>query len=554
MLHRRQARYRQTLAFFSRVMVRELWWDFFLPRIGLSALSRRTRPARMRGIARSFRELAVRMGGVLIKVGQFLSSRLDVLPREMTEELSGLQDEVGAESFEAIREVVEAELGAPLAERFEDFDPVPLASASIGQVHGARLRRGAPDDPEPAPVVVKVQRPRIEEIIEADLAAIRVAGGWLQRLQSVRKHANVPALIEEFSRALYEEIDYVHEGKNAERFARNFAHRPEIMVPAVLWSHTTRRVLTLQDVGAIKITDYAAMEAAGVDRAAVADMLLDVYLKQVFEDGFFHADPHPGNLFVLPSAGATHAKKWKLVFVDFGMTGTIAKDTFTALREGLLAVGTKDAGRLVRAFDDLRMLLPGADRELLERACARLLETLWGRSTRDMLGMSDRQIRAFSDEFGELLYDMPFQVPENLILLGRCIGILSGMAAGLNPDFSVWKGLSPYIARMMKESGEGGVRALLKEAEAVFKLLIGLPRRADDLAARMQEGKLEVRTPELQRHLARVEAGIRKLAACIVFAGGLVAGTQLFLGGRQLIAALLGAADFILLLWILLAR
>ncbi len=535
-------------------MIRELWWDFVLPKIGLGGLSRRTRADRMRRIARSFRELAVSMGGVLIKVGQFLSSRLDVLPREITAELAGLQDEVEPETFEAIRAVVEAEFGAPLAESFEDFDPLPLASASIGQVHRARLRPGVPEAPESGSVVVKVQRPHIEDIVEADLAAIRVAGGWLRRLRSVRRHADVPALIEEFSRTLYEEIDYLHEGKNAERFARNFAERPEIVVPAVHWTHTTRRVLTLQDVSAIKITDYAAIEAAGVDRAAVADKLLDVYLKQVFEDGYFHADPHPGNLFILPAAGPAPAKGWKLVFVDFGMTGTIAADTFSALREGLLAIGTRDAARLVRAFDGLRMLLPGADRDLLQRACAKLLDTLWGRSTREMLRMTDRQITAFSSEFGELLYNLPFQVPEDLILLGRCIGILSGMASGLDPDFSVWRGLSPYVMRLMRENGEGGVRVLLKQLEAVAKLLIGFPRRADDLATRLEEGKLEVRAPELEKRVTRLEAGVRKLSGSVVFAAGLVAGTQFVLGRHPLPAILLGAADFVLLLWILFAR
>ncbi len=549
-----RARYRRTLAFFFGVMIRELWWDFLLPRIGLGILSRRTRSGRMRRIARSFRGLAVRMGGVLIKVGQFLSSRLDVLPREITAELSDLQDEVGAETFEAIREVVEAEFGAPLAERFEDFDPLPLASASIGQVHRARLRPGVPDAPSTGSVVVKVQRPNIEEIVEADLAAIRVAGGWLRRFRSVRRHANVLALIEEFSRTLYEEIDYLHEGENAARFARNFAARPEVVVPTVLWTHTTRRVLTLQDVGAIKITDYAAIEAAGVDRASVADKLLDVYLKQVFEDGFFHADPHPGNLFVKPAARTAQAKEWKLVFVDFGMTGTIAADSFAALREGLLAIGTRDAVRLVRAFGELRMVLPGADLELLERACSRLLDTLWGRSTRDMLRLSDRQIKAFADEFGELLYDMPFQVPEDLILLGRCIGILSGMASGLDPDFSVWKGLSPYVLRLMKESGEGGVRLLVREIETALKLLVSLPKRADDLATRLQQGKMEVRTPELKQHMARLEAGIHRLSGSILFSAALVAGTQLFLGGRLPLALLLWALGLVLLLWILIAR
>jgi len=554
-----KSRYRRTMFFFSGIMVRELWWDFLLPKIGLGVLSGRTRPGRMRAIAASFREHALRMGGVLIKVGQFLSSRLDVLPREITAELSGLQDEVGAESFEAIRRVVEAEFGVPLQEKFEEFDPHPLASASIGQVHRARLHSETSSGKDDT-VVVKVQRPAIEEIIEADLAAIKVAGSWLNRLRSVRRHANVGALLDEFSRTLNEEIDYVHEGKNAERFARNFADRSEVVVPSVVWTHTTRRVLTLQDVGAIKITDYASIEAAGIDRGAVADKLLDVYLKQVFEDGFFHADPHPGNLFVLPapapSPGMPPSRQagWKLVFVDFGMTGTVAPDAFAALREGLLAIGTKDAARLVRAFEDLRVLLPEADRDLLERACAKVLDTLWGKSTRDMLRMSDRQVKVFTEEFEDLLYDMPFQIPEDLILLGRCIGILSGMASGLDPDFSVWRGLSPYVERLMRENGEGGARILLKEIEAAVKLLFGLPKRVDDLAARMQDGRLEVRIPELRQHMARLEAGIHKLAGCIVFAAGLVAATQLYLGGQPTLALGLGAAELILLIWILFAR
>jgi len=548
----RKSRYRRTLRFFSTVMVSEIWWDFIIPRIGLGGLSRRTRAGRMRRIAASYRSLAIRMGGVLIKVGQFLSSRLDVLPREITAELAGLQDEVGAESFEAIRGEVEAEFGMPLAQKFLDFEPLPIASASIGQVHRARL---AVTDPSAAPspaVVVKVQRPHIQEIVEADLAAVRVAGRWLQRFKTVNRHVNVPALVEEFSRSFYEEIDYLNEGKNAERFAANFRARPEVVVPAVIWSHTTRRVLTLQDVGAIKITDYAAIEAAGVRRGDVADKLLDVYLKQVFEDGFFHADPHPGNLFVLPDPARRGA--WKLVFVDFGMTGTLAPETFDGLRETLLAVGTRDASRLVRAFQRLNVLLPGADLELLERACKRVFDTLWGKSTREMMRMSNEDFRIFAAEFGDLLYEMPFQVPENLILLGRCVSILSGMATGLNPDFSVWTGLAPYVQKLMEQDGQGGVRMIMRELGDMARVLLGLPKRVDDVAARLEQGRMEVRIPEMRQHVARLERGVRKLAGAIIFAAGLVAGTELYLAGRLELAIGLGAAEVLLLAWILLGR
>jgi predicted unusual protein kinase regulating ubiquinone biosynthesis (AarF/ABC1/UbiB family) len=546
------------MRFFARVMASELWWDVVLPKAGLGALSRRTRKERMRRIAVRFRNLAIRMGGVLIKVGQFMSARLDVMPREITSELAGLQDEVGAESFEAIRGEVEAEFGGPLHEKFLEFEAVPMASASIGQVHRARLCVETPEGTPCPPVVVKVQRPGIQQIVEADLAAIRAAGSWLQRFKSVRRHANVPALIDEFSRSLYEELDYLHEGKNAERFARNFSAQPEVVVPKVVWSHTTKRVLTLEDVGAIKITEYGQIEAAGIDRSEIARKLLDVYLKQVFEDGFFHADPHPGNLFVLPSRRPEGSRGrpggWKLVFVDFGMTGSLSAVAFKGLREVLLAVGTRDASRLVRAFQALQVLLPGADLDLLERACKRVFDTIWGKSTREMMRMSTAEFSAFADEFGELLYEMPFQVPENLILLGRCVSILSGMATGLDPDFNVWQGLAPHVQKLVEKDGGTGWRLVVKELGDMARVLFGLPRRADDLATRIEQGRVDIRMPELKQHVARIEHGVRKLAGSIIFAGGLIAGTNLYLGGHLEIALGVGAAELILLVWILFAR
>jgi predicted unusual protein kinase regulating ubiquinone biosynthesis (AarF/ABC1/UbiB family) len=542
------------MRFFAGVMTRVIVWDVLLPRVGLGAISRRTRKARMRGIAVRYRTLAIGMGGVLIKVGQFMSSRLDVMPREITSELAGLQDEVGAESFDAIRREVETEFGEPLHSRFLEFEAVPMASASIGQVHRARLCAATPDG-EPCPsVVVKVQRPRIQQIVEADLAAIRTAGAWLQRFRSVRRHANVPALIDEFSRSLSEELDYALEGRNAELFARNFAGMKDVVVPKVIWSHSTRRVLTLEDVGAIKITDYAAIEKAGISRAQVAVKLLDVYMKQVFEDGFFHADPHPGNLFVLPAPSRGRPGGWKLVFVDFGMTGTLSTEAFGGLREALLAVGTRDAARLVRAFQKLNVLLPGADMELLERACKRVFDTLWGKSTREMMRMSSADFSAFADEFGDLLYEMPFQVPENLILLGRCVSILSGMATGLNPDFNVWQGLAPHVQKLVEKDGGTGWRLVMKELGDAARVLLGLPKRADELLSRIEQGRLDVRMPEMKQHVSRLEHGVRKIVASIMFAGGLISATELYLGGRLEMAAAVGAADLLLLGWILFGR
>ena len=218
-----RARYRQIIGFSARVAANVILWDIFLSRLGLRSFARKTRQVRLKKFAVQFRAMAIRMGGVMIKVGQFLSSRLDVLPPEIVEELSGLQDEVPAEDFDAIRELAEAELDGSLEEIFESFDPEPMAAASLGQVHRARLLSDSPDAKSYREIVVKIQRPHIKEIIEVDLSALRRVGGWLERYKPIRQRADVKGLIEEFSTTIYEEVDYLAEGKNVEIFQEHFA-------------------------------------------------------------------------------------------------------------------------------------------------------------------------------------------------------------------------------------------------------------------------------------------------------------------------------------------
>ena len=549
-----KSRYRRILWFFARVLVNLLFWDVILSSIGLRRISHRTRARRLQKIAASFRTLAIEMSGVMIKVGQFLSARLDVLPREIIDELAGLQDEVRPEPVESIRAVVEAEFHRPLEELFTDFNPQPMAAASIGQVHTARLQQ---PDGTFREVVVKVQRPNIPQVVETDLAALRVVARWVHHYKPIRRHVNVPLLVEEFSRTLLEEIDYIHEGRNAEQFAKNFQDRPEVQVPAVYWTHTTLRVLTLENVLAIKITDNAALDAAGVDRAAVADTLIDIYLQQIFEDYFFHADPHPGNLFILPTAPpdpATGRAPWRVVFVDFGMTGTLPPNLQAGLREVLIGIGTQDTHRLIQAYQTMELLLPNADLPLLEKATNKVFQRFWGKSTAEMMNMQHAEAVEFVQEFSDLVFDMPFQAPENMVLLARCLGILSGICSGLNPDFNVWTSIGPYAQKLVQAEAGSGWRFWLDEALGILSTLATLPRKTDALIRRVEGGEIEVRTPELRRDLNRLERSNRKLTAAILFAASLLGAVQLYLADARLPAYGLGGLAGLILLWIVFSR
>jgi predicted unusual protein kinase regulating ubiquinone biosynthesis (AarF/ABC1/UbiB family) len=553
-----KSRYRRIILFFGRVILSVIWWDIILTHIGFRRLSRRTRPNRYRKIAAAFRGVAIAMGGVMIKLGQFLSSRLDVLPREITDELSGLQDEVRPVAFEDIQKVIESEFQAPLQEYFMDFEETPIAAASIGQVHCARMRQRDEDPEEEAyvrTVVVKVQRPHIQEIVEIDLSALYVIAGWLKYYRPISKHVNVTMLLGELDRSIHEEMDYLAEGKNAETFAVNFEKRTEIRVPHVFWKFTTKRVLTLEDVQGIKITDYEKIDAAGIDRAEVAHRLFDTYLKQIFEDRFFHADPHPGNLFVLPIDSEGNEKpEWKLVFVDFGMVGNITVENMEGLRELLMSIAMRDAPRLIGSYQKLRVLLPGADLELLQKASMRVFDQMWGKTTSEMMEFDQTEAIEFAREFEGLIYEMPFQMPENFILLGRCIGILSGMCTGLNKDFNIWARIGPYAQNLVTKERGSGIDLFLKEAGSVLLSLVNLPKRTENLFNRIEQGRLEVRTPDLSQRITHLEHSLSRMVGAVLFFAFLLAGVNLYLGGFAYLAGGSGVTAAIVLIWIIFSR
>jgi len=520
-----RARYRRILRFAAWHLAVTWWFELFLPRIGLVRIAERSRVKRMRLFAQRFHALAVDLGGLMIKVGQFLSSRLDVLPPEITQELEGLQDEVPPVSFAAIRALAEAELGAPLDEVFASVEETPIAAASLGQAHRARLLPGDAADTGLDRVVLKVQRPGIKAIVDTDLAALRKVGGWLSHVRLVSDRADMAALVEEFAQTSLEEIDYLNEAANAGRFAADFADDDRVGVPDVVWERSTRRVLTLEDVTAIKVTDSEALLAAGIDPAQVAPVFASVMFDQLFTNGFFHADPHPGNIFVTPVTGSSTARPWKLTFIDFGMMGDVPASTRTGLRKLLIAAASRDGKGLMTAISDVGVLVPSADTVELERAMTHLFARFGGMGFAELREVDPREFRDFAVEFGDVVRSLPFQLPENFLLIIRAMSLTSGVCSSLDSRFNLWDSVEPYAARLLRDERGNIAQDVAQQALDAAGLALGMPKRLDGLLTRLEDGSLSVANPRLERQLGRLDRTAQRSASALIFAALLIAGS-----------------------------
>ncbi|MFS0895031.1 ABC1 kinase family protein [Microbacterium sp. 179-I 3D3 NHS] len=521
-----RARYRRILNFAAREFAAVWWYELVLPRFGLSSVAERTRGPRMQRFARRFHVLAVELGGLMIKVGQFMSSRLDVLPPEITAELEGLQDEVPAVPFAGIRAVAEAELGMPLTRAYAWFDENPVAAASLGQAHRARLSETDAADTGLDEVVVKVQRPGIDQIVAVDLAALRRVARWAMRVRLVADRVDAPALVEEFAQTSLEEIDYLHEAASAERFRENFAGDPRVGAPEIVWERSTRKVLTLSDVTAIKINDTAALRAAGIDPSRVADVFAEVMFDQVFTHRFVHADPHPGNIFVTP-VPSTREPGFRLTFIDFGMMADVPDSLRDGLRMLLIAVTARDSRGLVAAAQEIGVLLPSADTAELERALTALFARFGGMGFAELSTVDPREFRDFADEFGDMVRSLPLQLPENMLLLIRAVSLTSGMCSGLDPAFNVWDAAEPYAGRLLRDESGTLMQDMARQAMATAAVTMRLPRRIDDIITRIDDGTVSFDTSRLERRLDRLEGIARRIASGVLFAAMLVGGALL---------------------------
>jgi predicted unusual protein kinase regulating ubiquinone biosynthesis (AarF/ABC1/UbiB family) len=555
-----RSRARKALWFGAKMIGRFIWWEVILVKIIGQERVDAGRMDRFVVLARSFRKLALDLGGVWIKLGQFLSSRVDLIPPQIIVELQDLQDAVPAEPASVMLPVIERELGKPARDIFEEFDPVPVAAASFGQAYLATLKEmhgasqtanGKPQTSVARRVVVKVQRPHMEEIVATDLRSLKTIAGWLRHYKPIGRRANLNALVKEFSAVVFEELDYEAEAHNAQAFDHNFAKDTGVRVPRVYPEYTTRHVIVLKNVEDIKITDFEGLESAGVSRAEVASKLFDTYLRQVFEHGFFHADPHPGNLFVQPLDPAI-AKAWKvsvktgtpfrLTYVDFGMMGRIPSAYVQELREFIIAVGLKDARRWTASAQRMGFFLPEADLPRVEQAIGTLFDRFWGVAVSDISNVEFDEMYSFATEFRDLLSSLPFQIPQNVLYLGRAANILVGMMTALDPKFNPWSAIQPYALNIAGTNGSAAKTAqdVLNEGVRLLRQTVQLPGQSEAFFSRALNGQLEFRaqlSPSSTNDLRRIETGVSRLTWALVFGALMICGTLLAINAISLGAA-----------------
>lgn len=541
-----KARYRRILRFAAKALAQAWWFEIVLPKFGLGKLTARGRIRRFQKLARKFHDLAADLGGLMVKVGQFLSARLDVLPEEITKELSGLQDEVAPESFESILKVIEQELGMAPTTAFTEIIAEPIAAASLGQAYRAKLSQGLATDLGVNDVIIKVLRPGIEAIVDVDLAALTKVGGWLSRVKLVSKRTDAPALVEEFAEITLQEINYLKEAENLEQFAADFENDSRIKTPEVIWERSARRVLTLTDVSAIKISDVDALVEAGIDPNAVAAELARATFEQFFITGFFHADPHPGNIFITKNQGPS-GPAFTLTYIDFGMMGRVSEEQKANLQRFLFAVASRDARAWVVACERLGVLLPSADTVLLEEAVSKLFDRFGGVRVGELIQTDPQEIKEFAIEFSELIRTLPFQLPNDFLFLIRALSLISGVTSSLNREFNIWDAVDPFARSLLNGSGTGTIKRLGKDLYANLLTLSRLPGRLEQLVSRVERGDLVTRNPELERRLRVLDSSIRRATAALVFAGLVIAGVLVLPGNSQLGYSLLATASLPLL-------
>lgn len=529
-------RFTQTIRFLrvSRLLLWTIWVIYRERRRVLRARARGDLEAqpdiqRLIDVLVAFRKTAIQLGVLMIKLGQFLSSRADLLPQQALDVLSSLQDEVPPAPFEHVTSVIESELHKPVNELFQELDAKATAAASLGQVHKAVLAGTG------EVVAVKVQRPNIDRLVNMDLSTIRFVIWVISRFVKTNEFIDLLAFYREFRRTIFEEIDYVREAANARRFAEIFKDKPHILIPRIIDGYVSRRVLVLEWVDGIKVNDYAQLEAANISRLAVAQRTVEAYFYQFFEVGFFHADPHPGNIFVKSGPTATQPI---IAFVDFGMVGSLSRSSKQGLKNLFLGFVVNNPHTMVGALARLGFIGQGANLRAVERGVGLIMEQYHGMT----LGEArDMNIREVAHEIEDLFYRQPFRIPAQFAFAGRAVGTLSGLATGLAPEFNLVSVAVPYAQGFLGLDREGAnqtAQQVVRQVLDAGRIALGLPATFERVLAKLEAGELQIHVAEnglngaareARRAARRQPRGV--VVPLVVCLAGLASGVELALNG-----------------------
>ncbi|MGL5061171.1 MAG: ABC1 kinase family protein [Microcoleus sp.] len=493
--------------------------------------------ARRRFQAVWVRETLLDLGPTFIKVGQLFSTRADLFPAEFVEELSKLQDKVPAFSYEQVETIVEQDLGKSVDELFRSFDPVPLAAASLGQVHKAHLHSG----PE---VVVKVQRPGLRKLFEIDLEILKGIARYFQSHPKWGRGRDWLGIYEECCRILWLEIDYLNEGRNADTFRRNFRDKDWVLVPRVYWRYAAPRVLTLEYLPGIKISHYEALEASGIDRKSIAKLGAQAYLQQLLNDGFFHADPHPGNIAVSPEGA--------LIFYDFGMMGQIQSNVREGLMETLYGIASRDGQRIIDSLINLGALVPTGDMSPVRRSIQYMLDNFMDKP------FENQSVSAITDDLYDIAYNQPFRFPATFTFVMRAFSTIEGVGRGLDPEFNFMEVAQPFAMQLMNNgNGTDTTSSIFNEigrqAAQVSSSALGLPRRIEETIEKLEQGdlRIRVRSAETERLLRRISSVQMSTNYALVLSALILSATILFVSNQVwaagAVALLAAGTGFVLL-------
>lgn len=470
----------------------------------------------------AFRETAIKLGVLMIKLGQFLSARADLLPERALKVLSTLQDEVPPEPFEHVVYMLESEFGKPVDEIFSVLERTCTAAASLGQVHKAVLAKTGET------VAVKIQRPNIEQLVHMDLRTLRFVIRLITRLVDSGDLVDLWGVYREFRRTVFEEIDFALEAANAQRFRNMFKSDPTIYIPRVYEQYVTRHIIVLEWVDGIKINDYAMLDAFEIDRLEVARRTVNAYFRQFFEEGFFHADPHPGNIFV---KRGSHPNQPVIAFVDFGMTGSITNYTRRFLRELFLAVVARDTHRVVQTLVKLGFIGEGANLVSVERAMGMMMDQYIGITLGEF---RDLHLSDVARDIVDLLYGQPFRIPAHFAFSGRAVSTLVGVTTGLAPNFNFIEEATPYARRFLELDAQNVskmVHEIIQQLIDNGRVMSTLPRAVERFLNHIETGQVEVRLANIldkrSRNRIPVSIGGSGFSTALIFFSSLVGGIYL---------------------------